>query len=228
MKLYVRFIGIATLAMATANTAAAQNSSPWLLNTIDVQRLVMADTPEAHTALAKHFIALAAVYKSDAARHTALANASTGNPNHPGVGVAARRLRQSEEAAVNANTARAVTVYHQILSIGGMAVPPAGATAFEGGKGAAPITLAQLNRLGKTARTRTDHRVLAEYYLDLARNEMANADQYATTAELARVSGGRNGVVAAAHGERMARRAREIARQANAAVERHRQLANIG
>jgi hypothetical protein len=228
MKLFLRILTITALAVATAHPAAAQNA-PGLLNTFEVQQLVAADTPDAHAVLAKHFIALTAAYKADAARYSALANAYIGNPNHTaGVDVAARRMRQAQEATANAKIARAVTAYHQILSIGGMAMPPAGAAAFDGGKGAPAPRFAQLNEFGKSARTSAEHRVLAEYYLSMARNEMSNANTYATMAELSRVNGSRNAAVTATYGERLAHRAREVARQANAAAQLHRQLANIG
>jgi hypothetical protein len=228
MKVFLRILTLALLAAAIADTAAAQNV-PWLLNTFEVQQLVAADTPDAHAILAKHFVALTAAYKADAARYAALANTYIGNPNHTaGVYVAARRTRQVEEATANAKITRAVAAYHQILSIGGMATPPAGAAAFDGGKGAPAPTLAQLNELGRSARTSAEHRVLAEYYLTIARNETSKANAYAAMGELSRVSGSRNAVVTAACSERLARRAREIARQASAAVELHRQLADIG
>jgi hypothetical protein len=228
MKPFVRIFTITALAVATAHTAAAQNA-PGLLNTFEVQQLVAADTPDAHAVLAKHFIALTAAYKVDAARYSALANAYIGNPNHTaGVDVAARRMRQAQEATANAKIARGVTANHQILSIDGMATPPVGAAAFDGGKGAPAPTLAELNDLGKSARTSAEHRVLAEYYLAMARNETSNAIAYTAMAELSRVSGGRNTTVTSACGERLARHAHEIARQANAAVVLHRQLANIG
>jgi hypothetical protein len=228
MKVFLRILTIAMLAAAIADTAAAQNAR-WLLNTFEVQQLVAADTPDAHAILAKHFIALTAAYKADAARYAALANTHIGNPNHSaGVDVAYRWRRQAEEATANANLARAVAAYHQILSIGGVASPPAGIAAFDGGKGAPAPTLAQLNELGRSARTSAEHRVLAEYYLTIARNETSKANAYAAMAELSRVGGSRNWVVTAACSERLARRAREIARQANAAVELQRQLADIG
>ena len=227
MKVFLRTLAISVFAVAIADTAAAQQA--WILNAVDVQQLVATDTPQAHTALAKHFMALAEIYKADATRYTALETGFIGNPNHAtGIDVAGRRMRQAAEAARNADTARAVAAYHQILSIGGMATTPAGAIAFHGGKGTPGVTLGDLNRLGQSARRPADHRVLAEYYLYLARNETSSANQSVATAALARVSGGRNTVAVVDYNERLARRAREVARLANAAVQRHRQLANAG
>ena len=208
--------------------ASAQIASG-VLNRLEVQRLAAANTAEAHAALAKHFIALADGYRRDAARHTTFANAYIGNPNHPiGSGVAASRMRKAEGATANANIARGVVAYHQLLSIGRISRRPAGAPAFEGGKGAPPPTFAELDELARTARTASAHRELAEYFLIVARTETANAEAYVQTARMTRVSGARNTEATAARYEQLAATAREAARRAHLAVERHRQLATIG
>ena len=81
MRVFLRVLTITALAAATAQTATAQNASG-LLNILEVQQLVAADTPQAHAALAKHFIALAAVYRADADRYSAFA-ALPGLPSSP-------------------------------------------------------------------------------------------------------------------------------------------------
>ena len=224
-------IGMAAVVMslvATAVPAWAQDGSA-VLNRLEVQQLVAADTADAHAALAKHFIALADTYRRDATRYTTLANASVGNPNHPtGIGVTAGRMRNAEDAIANANTARAVAAYHLIRSIGGTSRRPAGGPAFDGGKGAPLPTRAALDELARMARTPSAHHELAEYFLILARTETTSADAYGRTARMARVSGGRNTETVVAHFARLASEARAAARRARLAAERHRQLAAIG
>ena len=62
MTRFSRALAIAAAAGFFADTAAAQTPS-WLLNRLEVQRLVSLNTPDAHARLSKHFIALAETYK---------------------------------------------------------------------------------------------------------------------------------------------------------------------
>jgi hypothetical protein len=228
MRIFLRIFTIGALAMAPAQTARAQNASG-LLNIVEVQRLVVANTPEAHTALARHFIALAEIYKTDAARYSALAGLPAGNPNHPfATDARQRHTRQAAGATADARTVRAVAAYHHILSIGGTSRRLAGAPAFDGGKGARQPTRDELNELARSARTPSAERELAEYFLIVARAETSNAEAYARTARTMRVSGAQNTEGIAARYEHLASMARQAARQANLAVELHRQLAEIG
>jgi hypothetical protein len=227
MSIFLRTFTLATVAIAMAATATAQNAG--LLNTFEVQRLVVADTPEAHTALAKHFIALAEVYRADARHYSTLATLPAGNPNHPfGTDARDRRIRQADGAAAAERTARSVAAYHQILSIGGMLRRPAGAAAFDGGMGAPLPSRAELDQLAASADTRAAQRDLVEYFLIVARTESSNAEAYAQMARMTRVSGARSTEAIAARFDRMAGVAREAAHQANLAAELHRQLAAIG
>jgi len=81
MKLFSRMLVIAAAVVAAAVSASAQ-TAPGLLNKLEVQRLVAANTPAAHASRAKHFIALTETYGADAARYRALATGFVGNPNH--------------------------------------------------------------------------------------------------------------------------------------------------
>jgi hypothetical protein len=228
MRVLVRLLTISALAMTVAQTADAQNA-PWLLNSLQVQRLVAADTPRAHATLAKHFIALAAVYRADADRYSAWAALPGGNPNHPvATDGRQRRARQAQAAVADERAARDVAAYHLIRSIRGAPRGLAGSPAFDGGKGAPLPTLAELDELATAARTPSAHRELAEYFLIVSRTETANADAYARTARIARVGGARNTAAMALRYEQLAATAREAARRANLAVELHRQLAAIG
>jgi hypothetical protein len=224
--MFLRIFTMTALAALTAQTAAAQNASG-LLNVLEVQRLVAGDTPQAHAALAKHFVALAAVYRADADRYSAIAALPSGNPNHPvGTGIRERRIRQADAAFAAARTVRTLAAYHQILSIGRVSKRPAGSSAFDGGKGAPPPTPAELNELVRSARTPSAE--LVEYFRVVARTETASAEAYARTARMTRVSGARNTEAIAVRFEHLASTARQAARQANLAVELHRQLAEIG
>src|SRR5215471_3750673 len=203
MRIFLRILTITAFAITSAQTATAQNASG-LLSMIEVQRLVVADTPEAHTALADHFIALADVYHVDAGRYAALAALPAGNPNHSfATDVRGRRMQQKETAAAAERTVRAVAAYHQILSLGGISRRPAGAPAFDGGKGAPLPTRAELDELARISRTPSAERELVEYFLTIARSEAANAEAYARTARLTRVSGARSTDATAARLERM-------------------------
>jgi hypothetical protein len=228
MNIFLRTFTITALAIAMAATATAQNASG-LMNVFEVQRLVVADTAAAHTALAKHFLAVAEMHRVDASRYSARATLGGGNPNHPfGTDARDRRIRQADVAAAAERTVRAVAAYHQILSIGGSVRRPAGAAAFDGGKGAPPPTRAELDIVARNARTPSAERELVEYFLIVAREETANAEAYARTARIMRVSGARSTEGIAVRFDRMAGTAREAAHQANLAAELHRQLAAIG
>lgn len=228
MNIRLRTLAIVIAAAVVAVPASAQVGSG-VLNRFEVQQLAAAETAEAHAALAKHFIALADVYRKDAARYITVAKTYLGNPNHSnGIAVADSQMRKAEDATTNADTARAVAAYHLILSIGGTSQRPVGAPTFDGGKGAPLPTRVELDALAMAARTRSAHRELAEYYLILVRTETSNAEAYAQSARMARVSGARNTETTAVRYEQLAATAREAARRANLAVERHRQLAAIG
>jgi hypothetical protein len=228
MKHFLRSFTMTALVITGTHPATAQNASG-LLNRLEVQRLVIAASPDAHTALAKHFIALADLYGTDADRYAALAVLSAGNPNHPfGTDVRARRIQQAEAATAAEQTVRAVAAYHLILSIDGMSSHPAGAAAFDGGKGAPLPTRAELDELARAACTPSAERELVEYFFVVARTETANAEAYVRTARMTRVSGARMTEATAVRFDHMAATAYEAARQANLGAELHRQLATIG
>jgi len=229
MTLFSRVLVVAAVIVLIADASEAQTQS-WLLNRLEVQRLVAVNTAEAHARLSKHFIALAETYRADAARYTARANGFVGNPNHgftnhPDV----RRTQQAEGAARRAEAVRAMIVYHQLLSVGAPAVAPSARAQFDGGAGAPAPTQVELNDLATRARTPADHRVLVEYYLTLETRETTLANEHARMANMHRVSGERRASeIAAMHCDRMARLSRAAAKQASAAASIHRQLANIG
>jgi hypothetical protein len=229
MTLASRMLVAAALVTAMAGTAAAQTSSG-VLNTLDVQRLVAADTPAAHVALGKHFMALADQYAADASRYKALATAPSGNPNHPTPAFAdTRRTRQADAATALSEAARDMATYHQLLSTGAARVAPADRARFDGGFGARVPTASEVAAVLAAARTAGDHRTLAEYFSTLAERSTADAKEHATMANNFRVSGQRRGSeFAAMHCDRLAKEARETAKEASASAALHRQLANVG
>jgi len=229
MTLVSRLLVVAAVVVLVADTSAARAQS-WMLNRLEVQRLVAMNTSDAHARLSKHFIALAETYAADAARYAARATPAIGNPNH-GVGIdtAVRRTQQADDAARLADAARAMTAYHQLLSVGAAAVPPPARTQFDGGAGAPAPTQFELNELARRARTPADHRVLAEYYLTLGARDTVLANEHAQMANMHRGSGQRRASQTAAMlCDRMARLSREAATRAAAAALLHRQLADIG
>lgn len=224
------YLALGGVLMFTVAVAAAQVPTR-VLNKLEVQRLVTADTPEAHAALAKHFIALADQYQSEADLYGSMSKASVGNPNHPAVGESAKLLRgrQAEQAAGLAESARDMASFHQLRSIGMSAKAPRARAAFDGGAGAPNPTAAELQAFETSARTAADHRTLQEYFLMVADEQTATANDHQAMAGSFRVSGQRSGAeYAALHCDSLARKAHDAARKAAAAAERHRQLANVG
>jgi hypothetical protein len=70
---------------------------------------------------------------------------------------------------------------------------------------------------------------LEEYFLTLAKQKTAEANEHATMANTFRVSGQRRGSeFAAMHCDSLAKLARDAAKEATASAELHRQLANVG
>jgi hypothetical protein len=227
MKPLLRTLLVTAIVTGCAQSALAQNGHD-LLSTLEVQRLAAADTPEAHAALARHFVTLAAIYRADAERYAALAALAGGNPNHPSAGVREHYLLQAEGSRTAATTVRTVVAYHQLASIGFARTRPGAASAFDGGNGAPPPSSAEIKRLEMTARTPADHELLAEHFQIVAQTEREKADDYSLRAGMARVSGARDVTAVAAQYEHLAARAREAARVADLAMQRHRQLARLG
>jgi hypothetical protein len=135
--------------------------------------------------------------------------------------------RAAADAISWARAAREAARYHVAIAAGRDPIVPRGAAELRGGRGAPEPTADQLHRLALTARTRTDHLALQEYYAGVARKKGAEADHHARVAAGYR-AGVRNGRydTAAAY-ERLAARARKAAKTATEAANRHRQLATV-
>ena len=74
------------------------------------------------------------------------------------------------------------------------------------------------------ASTSAEHRALEEYFLTLAKRYTADATEHATTASTYR---GTKIAQAAVHCDNLVRLSRDGAKEATAAAEMHKQLANI-
>jgi hypothetical protein len=229
MKRFCHLLIGSAAVLVMASPLAAQTSTG-VLNSLEVKRLVTEGTPAANATLAKHFGALADRYASEAAAHTAMASAYSGNPNHSlggSMGVHCQKL--AELATASAKTARGMVTYHTDLAAGAAPEPPKGAAAFDAGKGARAPTPEDVRRLAAVAHTRSDHHGLEEYFLTLAKQKTAEADEHATMANMFRVSGQRRGSeFAAMHCDSLAKQARDAAKEATASAELHRQLAIVG
>ena len=224
-----QFAMVLAVMFVTAGTVAAQTTSG-VLNTLEVQRLVAAETPAAHIALSSHYMAVAEVFAAQAARFDALARASSGNPNHPlTAGADRKRVRQAEAAMALSESAREMAAYHQFRSLDAAAAPPADRATFDGGFAARTPTVSELRAATAAARTAADHHVLEEYYMTVNARSTTDAKAHAAMANNFRVNGQRRGSeFAAMHCDRLAKEAREAAKEASAAAAVHRQLADIG
>jgi len=219
--------GIATLSLTFGATA---QTPPALLNSAEVQQLVASSDPTAHARLSAHFTALAATYDSQARQHAAMAKGFAGNATHPMAGMSDHCRRLADIATQEAATVRDIAAFHKQLAAGAAATAPKNAAPYEAGKGAPAPTDKQLQALAAGAQTPADHRSLAEYYIGVANAQEAAANQHAAMAQAYRASSNRQGSASdpAIHCDRMVMLARAAAKEARAAEEQHRQLANIG
>ena len=108
-----------------AGSAAAQDKSPALLNTLEVQQLVKRAEPADNARLAAHFTALADGYVAEAKRHTSMAQSFVGNPSRNlGTGMSAHCKQLADLNTQSATAVRELATYHQKLASGAAATPP--------------------------------------------------------------------------------------------------------
>jgi hypothetical protein len=228
MKSLSRLVLPAAVFFASVAIVAAQ-APAGVLNRLEVQKLVAAETPEANATLANHFAALADAYAADATRHKDMALAFRGNSNRSAaMNTAAHCDRLAKLATSSAAASREMAAYHTRLA-GGLAAPiPKGAAQFHGGEGAPEPTAADLHHLAMMARTPADHRSLEEYFSTLAKKHSAAAEEHVQMARAYRASVRKGGGDPASHCDRLARLSREAAAEATGAAQLHRQLANVG
>jgi hypothetical protein len=206
-------------------SAAAQDKSPVLLNTLEVQQLVKRAEPADNARLAAHFTALADGYVAEAKRHMSMSNGFTGNASRQmGTGMSAHCKQLADLNTQSATELRELATYHQRLAAGAVATPPTVGTSIKAGAGAPAPTDQELNTLAAKASTPADHHSLEEYFLTSAKRYTADANEHAATASTYR---GTKIAQAAAHCDRLVTLSREEAKEATAAAAMHKQLAGV-
>ena len=220
-------LSLAALALlAVAESATAQDKSPALLNTLEVQQLVKRAEPGDSARLAAHFTALAERYAAEAKRHTSMAQSFAANPIRTlGSGMSMHCKRLADLNTQSATELRELATYHQKLASGATAPPPAAGARFEGGAGAPAPTEQELNAMAAKASTPADHRALEEYFLTSAKRYTEDANKHAAMANSYR--GTRYAHAAVPHCERLVALSREEAKEATDAAAMHKQLAGV-
>ncbi|ODS53463.1 MAG: hypothetical protein ABS36_12525 [Acidobacteria bacterium SCN 69-37] len=226
--IYFRTI-LSGLAVFTLATAAAAQDRTALLTSIEVKQLVANGQPGDHARLRDHFAAVGATYEADAQRHRAMALVQTGNPNHPpAVPPSVYHNQRAEASAKSAVALRELSEHHGRLAAGMPSNAPESAARFESGEGAPAPTDAQLRELAAGARTATEHRMLGEYFTELAAKYTRRAQKHAAMAVSYRGHpSDRTGsfTALASHCERLAKLSREFANAARASAAEHHRLA---
>ena len=222
----IRSLSLAAFAfLAFAGNAAAQDKSPALLNTLEVQQLVKRAEPGDNARLAAHFTALADRYTAEAKRHTSMAQSFVGNPSRNlGTGMSAHCKRLADLNTQSASELRDLAAYHEKLASGATATPPASGAHFEGGESAPVPTDQELNAMAAKASTSTEHRALEEYFLTLAKRYTSDANAHVAMANTYR---GTRLAQAAVHCDRLVTLSRDEAKEATEAASMHKQLAGV-
>ena len=223
---YVSIAIASTAVLAVTATAAAQEKPTGLLNTLEVRQLVARAEPADNARLGVYFVALAERYAAEAKRHRSMSQSFVGNPSRNlGTGMSAHCKRLADLNTESATTARELAAYHEKLASGASATLPRDAPRFHGGAGAPEPTENELNALAAKARTPAEHHALEEYFLTLANRYTTDGNEHVTLAQTYR---GTRIAWAAAHHDRLARLARDAAKEASEAADLHKQLANVG
>ena len=218
------FALVAVAFLTVAGTAAAQEKSVVLLNRVEVQQLVARGEPSDNARLAVHFSTLADRFAAEAKRHISMSQSFAGNPNRSlGTGMSAHCKRIADLNTQEATTVRELVAYHEKLAAGAPATPPREGSRFQGGAGAPEPTEKELNALAARANAPAEHHALEEYFLALAKRYTAAADEHVALAQAYR---GTRIAQAAVIQDRLAGLARDSAKEATAAADVHKQLAN--
>jgi hypothetical protein len=221
-------VAIAAVALLGAASIAMAEAPSRVLNKLEVQKLVAAETPIANLRLAIHFNGVAEQYFHDAAHHRATAVVYGANAHRSIAATVDDHCERQAAVAIEWGVAaRRLARYHTDLATGRTAVFPKGAAELQGGRGAPEPTAEQLHRLALTARTRSDHLALQEYYATVAGERATAAEDYGRMAAAYRAGIHRRAYDLASNYDRLARLARRAAKQATEAANRHRQLATI-
>jgi len=222
---HFRLVVVAAALLAFAGTVTAQDKPNSLLNTLEVRQLVARAEPADNARLSAHFSALADRYTAEARRHLSMSQSFVGNPSRNlGTGMSVHCKRLAELNTESATTVRELAAYHEKLAAGAPATPPRDGARFQGGAGASEPTEKELNALAAKAGTPAEHHALEEYFLTLAKRYTTAADEHVTLAATFR---GTKIAQASAIHDHLARLARDSAKEATAAAEMHKQLANV-
>jgi hypothetical protein len=224
--LQIRSLSLPALAfLVFAGNATAQDKSPALLNTLEVQQLVKRAEPGDNARLAAHFTALAERYVAEAKRHQSMSQSFVGNPSRNlGTGMSVHCKQLADLNTQSATAAGELATYHQKLASGVAATPPTAGARLEGGAGASVPTDQELNALAAKASTPADHRSLEEYFQTLAKRYTKDANEHVATANTYR---GTRIAQAAVHCDRLVALSRDAAKEATEAAAMHKQLAGV-
>ena len=225
-RFQIRSLSLPALALLVfAGSVVAQDKSPALLNTLEVQELVKRAEPGDNARLAAHFTALAERYVAEARRHTSMAQSFAGNPSRNlGTGMSAHCKQLADLNTKSATELRELASYHLKLASGATVTPPAGGARFEGGAGAPVPSEQELKAMAAKASTPADHRALEEYFLTSAKRYTADANEHVATANTYR---GTKNAQAAVHCDSVVRLSKAAAKEATDAASMHKQLAGV-
>ena len=215
----------AAVLLTVAGTAASEEKSIGLMNSLEVKQLVARGEPGDNARLSAHFSALADRFTAEATRHTSMSQSFAGNPSRSlGTGMSMHCKRLADLNTQSATTARELSAYHSQLAGGTPATMPRDAARFHEGAGAPEPTGKELNALAASAKTRAEHKALEEYFLTLSKRYSTEANEHVALAQTYR---GTKIAQAAVHHDRLAALARDSAKEATAAAEMHKQLADL-
>jgi hypothetical protein len=215
--------GVAALTFAASG--AAQERAPGLLSNVEVRQLVARAEPGDQAQLSAHFTALADRFAAAAKRHISMSQSFVGNPSRNlGTGMSAHCKRLADLNMQSATTLRELAAYHAKLASGTPATPPRDGARFQSGAGAPEPTEKELKALAAKASTPAEHRGLAEYFLTLATRYTADANEHVALAQAYR--GTRMEQATMLH-DHLASLSRDAAKEATAAAEMHKQLADV-
>src|SRR5262245_17908558 len=133
--IHVRSFALAAAAIVSmAGSAASEEKSSGLLNTLEVRQLVARAEPGDNARLSVHFSALADQFTREAQRHKSMSQSFVGNPSRSlGTGMSAHCTRLADLNTQSANTSRELSAYHEKLAAGAAATAPRDAEKFHAG-----------------------------------------------------------------------------------------------
>ena len=219
----------ALAAAITAPAAAQPKDSSALLTAAQVRAVATkASTPAEHAQLRDHFLALAEQYDADARRFSTKGLA--GNPNRrSGIDYDAQWKRLGETAADMAKSARELAGFHGQLASGAPATHPgdsAHVAHLERGAGAPTVLSdAALQKLVASARTPSDHAMLAEYFTGVAAKYTQDANRHEAMALGYRGNPRSTFMSQAADCDRLSKKARMAASDAKGLAAAHEAMA---